>query len=90
MADLGLERRINGMSNNQLSSDVLSLGVIMYSMLTGKPLYWIRRGQHERLKSLMPPGISDNAMDLLIKLLNNDQCISFEQVSQHPFFKNPR
>lgn len=100
IADFDLATQIDEYHNTTigLSNDVWSLGVMMYTMLTGNPppKFAQNSGSIATLEKVreakwfMPSNLSYYAKDLLNKLLNKDplQRISLMQVYQHPFLNN--
>lgn len=71
------------------STDMWSLGVIMYTMLLGQDSEPIETREKVRgANCIMSYGLSFYTQGLLDILLNKDSRISLEEVRKHPFLTN--
>lgn len=85
-------------SGHGKSVDWYLLGVLLYEMIVGMPPYFDRNRDKlfENIKRgplQIPPGMSENAVDLIVKLMNRDPKHRLgsghrdaEEIKEHPFF----
>lgn len=86
---------ISGKPYDGKTTDVWSIGVILYAMLTGQ-LPWTKRNQTQLFKQIksgdfsIPQGLTDEASDLILKLMtvDNTKRITIEEALMHPWLKD--
>lgn len=86
---------VSGRPYDGLKSDVWSVGVILYAMLTGK-LPWTKRNQRQLFEQIragdykIPDYVSENAQSLIRGLMtvDCDKRLTIEQAFEHPFLRD--
>ena len=86
---------VSGRPYDGLKSDVWSIGVILYAMLTGK-LPWTKRNQRQLFDQIrageykIPDYVSESAQSLIRGLMTVDceKRMTIEQAFEHPFLKD--
>lgn len=83
---------LSGQRYDGITTDVWSIGVIFYAMLTGQ-LPWTKRNQTQLFKQIrsgdykVPKGLSEEATDLIKRMMdiNYKTRITIPEIFEHPF-----